>query len=367
VTTCPVPPDLACWEEVFRDVLEHQPRDARVLLLSAGFGDGHNRAALALRKLLQTLRSGVEVRFVDLLIPRDGRGLGSKEACRYYAVLRRCPRAYHLGYRALARLPTALPLLARQYRERVAGEADPFQPDVIAATHVFCAWGAQRYFGGRKDVRTVGIVTDWLDDAYWNRTRLSRYLVATGALKARLVRAGIPEDHVHVTGLPVDPELFHPKPKALARAALGLDRARFTVLVLGGGLGLGGAREAAAALAHSDLAVQVVVVAGRNEELRSKAEVLKLSSRVPLTVVGFTERMADYLAAADLVVTKPGGMTVAECLAARVPIAFFGHPLPGPETLNETYCLEQGLAVKLIDAQSLREWVARSLSLPADR
>jgi processive 1,2-diacylglycerol beta-glucosyltransferase len=133
------------------------------------------------------------------------------------------------------------------------------------------------------------------------------------------------------------------------------------VLVLGGGAGFGRVRAAVVALAQADLPIQLVAIAGRNEHLRSRLEVLKLTARVPLHVVGFTDRMHHYLSAADLAVTKPGGMTAAECLAKGLPMVLLGRPLPGPETLNQEYLTGSGAARAVASPGHLpdliRSWV----------
>jgi processive 1,2-diacylglycerol beta-glucosyltransferase len=359
-TANPCGPSLGHWEGTFRKVVPSGAQ--RVLVATAGFGDGHNRAAEAVKHLLGVLRPELEVRVVDVLGSGDANA-GSRPCSqqeRYYTFLRTCPRAYHLAYRALSRVPGVLSALAAPYKASLQREADDLRPDVVIATHVFCARAAERLRRGHPGVSVAGVVTDWLDDAYWNRTRLDEYWVASEALRTRLVGSGIPEDRIAVTGIPVDPAFYGTASKAEARAALGLAPNRFTVLVLGGGLGLSPVREAARALARNDLPIQVVVVAGRNEVLRSKIELLKLSSRVPLFAVGFTERMPEYMSAADLAVTKPGGVTAAECLAKGLSMAFLGKPLPGPETLNEAYLLGQELAVKLSNERELVEWVVRS-------
>jgi processive 1,2-diacylglycerol beta-glucosyltransferase len=278
----------------------------------------------------------------------------------YYTLLRVSPRLYQASYRALGRWQWPLERLSRSLRGWVRAKVLEFHPDLVLATHVFPALAAQGLCraGG---FRTAGLITDLVDDAYWNRTRLDHYLVATSVLQDRLRAAGIPLASLHVTGLPVDPVFYERTPPEEARSRLGLDPRRFTVLVLGGGAGFGPVRAAVVALVKAGLPIQVVAVAGRNPELRSQLEMLKLTTSVPLHVVGFTDRMHHYLDAADVAVTKPGGMTAAECLAKGLPMVFLGRPLPGPETLNQDYLTGCGAAQAVASPVHLpglvRTWV----------
>jgi processive 1,2-diacylglycerol beta-glucosyltransferase len=352
---------LPAWDASLAWLLP--PGAERVLLATLGFGDGHNRAAQALAALCRRLRPEVETRVADALEASPS-GPWQRRRAAYYAALRSCPRAYHAAYAFLARWRWPLDRLARSLEPWLQDQVRTFRPQIVVSTHVFCARAAERTSEGVA-FRTAGVVTDLLDDAYWNLTRLDRYLVATPELADRLARAGLPRDAVRVTGLPVDPAFHEPLPREEARRRLGLDPGLFTVLSLGGGAGFGALGEAAGVLAQADLPIQIVAVAGRNEALRSRLELQTLTARAPLHVVGFTDRMPEYLAAADLVVTKPGGMTVAECLARAVPMVLLGRPLPGPETLNYRWLVETGKARTAADARALLELIGTEPMGPA--
>lgn len=346
-------PSRAHWEEILGPLLTREP--SRVLVVSAGFGEGHNRAAWALERMLATLHPDVSVRVVDAL--SHGARTVQRQRNLYYAALRFCPALYARSYRLLSDLPGTLPRLSAPYRRELRAPINEFRPTIVLATHVFCAHAAQQLLSSRA-VPVVGVLTDWVDDAYWNRTALDRYLVASGPLVQRLTAAGIDREKVVCSGIPVAPGFYRHQDKTRARETVGLAGDRYTVLLLGGGLGLGPVRDTAWALTRSDLGHQVIVGTGRNDELRSRIELLKLSAKVPLVAVPFTNRLDDYMRASDVVVTKPGGVTVAECLAQELPLVLLGKALPGPETLNETHLLDSGLAAKPSDLTALVRWVS---------
>lgn|GEM_PF-155492 len=177
----------------------------------------------------------------------------------------------------------------------------------------------------------VAVLTDYGVHDLWVRAGLDHYCVASADMAASLRAAGIDEARISVTGIPLMAGFYHPPSRAAAREALGLDLARPVVLVLGGGMGLG-VEAAAAQLAAGGVDAQWLVVTGRNraefERLRALA-----ATAGNLEVHGWTERMPCFMRAADVVVGKPGGLTVAEAMACGRPLVAT-HCLRGQEGFN---------------------------------
>jgi processive 1,2-diacylglycerol beta-glucosyltransferase len=351
---------LATWDRTFAAILPDGTRPRRVLLATLGFGEGHNRAAYALREILKAIRPGWETTLVDPVVD-DSSGRWRRWRDRYYRTISRYPHGYQRVYGLLASGPwVEFPIarsLARWFRPRL----EQWVPDLAVCTHVFCAWGFARA-SGPTGLPVAGMITDLVDDAYWNRTRLDGYLVGTDCLRRRLSAHGIADERIHVTGLPVDPAFFTPVEHHAARRRLGLAEERFTVLILGGGAGLGPVRDCTQHLAQSALPIQILVGTGRNAGLQQTVEEIASRSPVPVTAFPFTPRIHEYLDAADVVVTKPGGMTVGECLAKRVPIILVGEPLPGSEFQNAGYLEDAGLAARVEDAPALVDHVRTLVS-----
>ena len=206
----------------------------------------------------------------------------------------------------------------RDFARRAAQELAANPPDLVVVNHGWLMTAftlAQRRFG--LDVPVITFETSTLNaNALWAEPEAERVIVASPESKRRLARFGVPESRIDIVGYPVRQSFLRAPPRREARAELGLED-QFTCLVSLGGEGVGGAPERVtrALLKLDD--VQVVVVAGRNEELRRR---LAAFGHPRLTVVGFVEEMASYLAASDVVLGKTGPATVFETIAVGRPL-----------------------------------------------
>jgi processive 1,2-diacylglycerol beta-glucosyltransferase len=170
------------------------------------------------------------------------------------------------------------------------------------------------------------------------------HCVATEETKARLVARGVPAERVAVTGIPVGAAFSAAAPdKAAIRRRFGLRDDLPTILILSGGFGMGPVGEILASLDKTDREFQTVVVVGRNLHLRR--ELGCQDRRHPTHVLGFVTNMHKWMSVADLIVTKPGGLTSSEALALGKPL-FILNPMPGQEMANSDFLLEKGAAAK---------------------
>jgi processive 1,2-diacylglycerol beta-glucosyltransferase len=176
------------------------------------------------------------------------------------------------------------------------------------------------------------------------------YCVAAEETRARLVARGAATGNVVATGIPIAAK-FLSKPDARAvRKNYGLRDDQPVLLVLGGGFGMGPVAEVMAELDKVPGQFQTLVVTGHNEELRRK--LATQTRRHPTHVLGFSTNMHELMAVADLIITKPGGLTTSEALALGKPL-FILNPIPGQEAANSDFLLERGAAVKVNRVEDL--------------
>ena len=170
---------------------------------------------------------------------------------------------------------------------------------------------------------------------------------------------GVPRDRVVVTGIPVGPEFTVPADRAAARLALGLSP-RLPVLLFmdGSGGGFGRLEDATRKVLEMEEPLQALVVTGREERLEARLRGLADGRESRVKVFGFVDNVRQLMAAADFLVTKAGGLTLGEALAAELPVISFGS-LPGQEARNERFAAMAGVAlVARSDAQLHRVIVA---------
>ncbi len=238
------------------------------------------------------------------------------------------------------------------------------RPDVVVCTHAFPTGAMAEYKRMFDDAPpVVGIVTDFAVHAFWMHDNIDGYCVATAAMRDTMVARGIASERVLVSGIPVDPRFARPdEPAAALRERLGLPRDRQIVLMMGGGLGIGPLEQMLRSLEDVSAPIAVVVIAGRNVRVEQRVLAAAESIRYPVRVLRFVDNVYDYMHVADAFVTKPGGLSTAEALAAEVPMILC-KPLPGQEERNVRVLTEWGAALR---ARTLAELPAALTSLLTD-
>jgi processive 1,2-diacylglycerol beta-glucosyltransferase len=325
----------------------------RVLLLSASSGAGHVRAAQALEKAFSA-RGGCVVEHIDAM--RYVSKLFQRVYDKIYiAMVRRAPELMGLVYDRMdqpwnhPRRRLAMDRLNTQPMIRMLKR---MQPDLCVATHFLpaeiIAWLiAKRNLRARNAI----VVTDYDVHALWLCRTVDRYYLALEESAEYMARIGVTRDSLRVTGIPVDPIFANAIDRAAARNHFGLDPGTTTVLVAAGGEGIGPIEQLVRGLLAMQRAWQIVAIAGKSDKTRRRLEDLswqsgKLSGGAPrLRAVGFTTEIDHYMAAADLLVGKAGGLTTSEALARALPMALI-EPIPGQEERNADHLLEAGAAIR---------------------
>ena len=324
----------------------------RVLIGTVTAGAGHLQAAAALEEAWRAWRPLDKVRRLDVL-DFTSRLYRKAYAEGYLKLVAHAPELWGAMFRRsddparLARANRVRAALGRLNAPKFVTAVRAFAPQIVVATH-FIPLEILESLRLNKRLHpwplVATVITDFEAHALWLIPCVDLYCVAAEHTQARLLARGVPPERIAVTGIPVAAKFRQPPARAATRKLLGLRDDLPVLLVLGGGFGLGPVRDTVAALNRLAARVQVVVVCGRNETLRR--ELAGLERKQPLHLLGFVSNMPDWMAAADLVVTKPGGLTSSEALAAGRPLVIV-HPIPGQEEANSYFLLEHGAAIKV--------------------
>lgn len=221
------------------------------------------------------------------------------------------------------------------------------RPDVVVCTHAFPSGAMAEYKRMYADAPpTIGIVTDFAVHAFWIHANVDGYCVATDAMRDIMVARGVQRSRIDVCGIPVNPK-FAPagEPVRELRERLGLPVDRAVALVMGGGLGFGPMERMLRAMQDVRTPLAAVVVAGRDQRVEARILAAAQSVSYPVRVLRFVDNVYDYMHAADVLVTKPGGLSTAEALAAQIPMVLC-KPLPGQEERNVRVLTDWGAAVR---------------------
>lgn len=326
----------------------------RILIPTVTAGAGHLQAAAALEEAWRALRPADEVRRVDVLdyTPRWYRKIYVKG---YLKLIEHAPDLYAMVFKKtdnVERIKELTKFRRRSSRIMAAKfvkELIAFAPDVIVAPHylpleILGGVLSKRRYRAKIDPYMVCVVTDFEAHALWMEPCVNLYCVAAPATAARMIARGASNDGVEVTGIPIAAKFSARVDADAVRKQFGFQRDVPTLLVLSGGFGMGPVTEILAELDKISRALQVVVVCGKNEKLRQ--QITRALTRHVMQVLGFATNMHELMAASDLILTKPGGMTTSEALAMGKPLLIL-NPIPGQEAANSDFLLEQGAAVKV--------------------
>src|SRR2546428_4886917 len=222
----------------------------------------------------------------------------------------------------------------RRGARRLAPLLDSLRPDAVVTVHATPATAMSALVAeGRRTPPHTSVVTDFVAHSQWIARHIDCYCVAADEVKHEFIARGIPAQRIVVTGMPVRAEFAEPVDPAAVRAALGLgDRAPVVLAMAGSQGSFGRLPDVARALDALEWPLQGLLVAGHDKGLRRRLERLTDGTRV--RTVGYVDDVPRLMAAADLLVTKAGGLTLAQALAAGRP----GPPhrfLPGPEPRNQ--------------------------------
>lgn len=331
----------------------------RVLILSASVGAGHLRAAQGVELALRHLAPNAIVENIDVL-QLTNTTFRRLYGTAYLDLVNRAPHVLGYFYDVMDRPPSSqrksdrLRLLVEKLNLRPLVKFLQHKPrDLIINTHFL---PAEIIASLRRrhavSVPHFTVTTDFETHRLWVNQPCDRYFTATGEGAAYLAHWGVPEADIRVTGIPLHPAFNRPHDRVECLKRQGLVGDRPILLQMAGGFGVGPIAELFQAVLSVKTPLEIVVVAGRNDALRVQLELLQTPEHHRVKIIGFTAEIDELMAVADVVMTKPGGLTTSEALASGAAIAIV-NPIPGQESRNSDFLLENGAAIKINNVGTL--------------
>lgn len=339
----------------------------RVLLLTASFGSGHNQAAYAVQEALRERDAQVEViDYVGLLNP----ALRSFAKFSLIQGVQKAPSLYGLFYKSMSKIEpdSALQRYVNHLGiERMEDYIRYYRPDVVASTFPtpMGVVGELRRTGG-IDLPNVAIVTDYTAHRQWYHDHADHYFVATNEVKRDLVSYGVSPDAIDVAGIPLRRKFSSENVRQLLAnreqlaREMGFSQSSPIVLLMGGGSGI----LADASVWESfipDSGMQYIIICGQNRRMQRRFAALQ-NDRVK--VFGFTSEIDRLMAVADVIVTKPGGLTLTESMTMQLPMVLY-RPIPGQEEANAAFAARAGVAVSVRTAREAQQFLLNAREDPS--
>jgi len=326
----------------------------RILVMSAAVGAGHLRAAQAVELALRQVAPQADVQNIDILELTNAafRRVYGKA---YLDLVNRAPHV--LGYMYDMLDKPSRSGKNRRDRFRLAFEKlnlsrfvdllSEQRPDLVINTHFLPAEIiANLRNAGKCASPQVTVTTDFETHRLWVNQPCEHYFTATEEGAVGLAACGVPRDTITATGIPIHPVFSQAKDRGelLTRHALTGDRP--IVLQLAGGFGVGPIARIYQSLLDVLCPVDIVVVTGRNAKAKEQLAAMGPPSRHRVQILGFTDQMDELMALAGVVVSKPGGLTTSETLSRGAAMVIV-DPIPGQESRNSDFLLENGAAIKV--------------------
>jgi processive 1,2-diacylglycerol beta-glucosyltransferase len=340
----------------------------RILVVYATAGIGHKKAAIAVKKALdETAPKDIEVTLIDALDYTNAFFKWSYLKA-YLLMVNKLPTFWGLSYYITDNFFVNLVVSKirnisnRMNSKKFAAYLFETNPNVIISTHFFASEVISEIKkSGSLSSRLITVVTDYRLHAWWIVPRTDTYVVAGKEAKDDLVKWGIEADRVKVMGIPVEPVFSRKLDRQAMITKLHLKSGFFTVLVIGGGFGVGPIEDIIKEADKIREPIQVIAVCGHNEELAAKLNTAKPGLKTHLEVLGFIDNVYEYMEVSDILISKSGGITVSESLAKEIPMIIIA-PILGQETRNAEFLLNNGAAFKINKTEELRPLLEEMIS-----
>ena len=340
----------------------------KILVIHATAGAGHKKAAEAVFNGLQA-RAGVESRLVDAL-EYTKPFFKRTYAPVYTFLVTRLPLAWGFFFGFLD-IPWMLPLVQSVRRLYNGFNAAPLQEfliqeqfDAVVSTHFLsaevCAYLKRE---GKIKSRVICVVTDFDVHRIWVNKGIDVYTAACEYTRNKLIALGVPPEAVFTTGIPTDSKFSLQHDNSALKKKLDLREGVFTILIATGSFGMGPIEELIELLKN----YQLMIVCGHNRDLYER---LKPLDDKNVHIMGLVDNMDELMAVADVMVTKPGGLSISEALVRKLPMLFFSA-IPGQEINNikvlNTYNVSSGQNTLPEIARTIQEWNSNPEELDALR
>lgn len=333
-----------------------------ILILSGQYGDGHHQAAVAIKKMILKMYPHYNVQIKDpqqLTHPR----IDHLSKQLYLFGVKRFPNIYHYLYQKTKEPNSASPFFKGMTRlglKRLAQWITEIDPAVIICTcPLSCGMAALLKKYRLIHVPVAAVITDYSVHNYWMHPQIDHYLVGSQEVKEGMLKYGIENHQISVTGVPTDMKFAQVFDKEKLKKKYGLQTDMPTVLISGGGQGIiGNGASILDTLEQMDVRLQIICICGHNQGLYQRMIKGKQNSKHLVHIKGYVNNMEELMAVSDIMVTKAGGLTISEALTMSLPLLIY-RSIGGQESDNSKYLLKSRTALAAADEQELIEGLSR--------
>lgn len=321
----------------------------RIILMYISEVSGHHSATLAIEKALKILQPDVEILNINAFNYTNP--ISEKVVNRLYmAVIKRTPQIWDYLYdnpAVVKKVENIKNNIHKFNSPKLKNLFDKFKPDAVVCTQAFpCGMVADFRKTYNSEISLVAVLTDYIPHSYWIYDTVNYYITPSQEVSRRLIKKGVPADKIKPLGIPFDPKFNEDVSKSEVIRKLDLNQSLPTLLIMGGGQGLGPIKTIVRSLEKAGKNFQELIVAGTNKKLYKslKRRIKKYKKKILL--FEYVDNINELMSISNIIITKPGGVTTSEALAKRIPMIIV-KPIPGQEESNTAYLTKEGAAIKL--------------------
>lgn len=332
----------------------------KILIFSASTGGGHKRAAAALESKIKSVSPETEVHVVDAM-EAIGRVYNKTVCGGYHFMATKIPKVYGVCYKVTDRktlMYRAVMKSNTMMSKKLLEILNRYSPDIVIICHPFVTTMISKLRKeGKTDVKAISLVTDYAAHRTYIVPNIEAYVLAEPQMAQKLIEEyGVDESIIHPLGIPIFDRFTEPFDREEICRREGLSPNRPTVLLMAGSFGVTSVLDFYKSLVKIKGDMQFIVITGNNKKLYESLQktIRELNSGDCTKLLYFVDNVEDYMHISDLIVTKPGGLTVTESLACKLPLAIYSA-FPGQERDNADFLVETGAAVKLDKADGAKQ------------
>lgn len=327
---------------------------------------GHHSATLAIEKAIKMLSPGTEI--LNINIFNYTNPISEKIVNRIYmSVIKRTPKIWDYLYdnpKVVKKIEKIKETVHKFNSPKLKNLFDKFNPDAILCTQAFpCGMVADYKKTYNSKIPLVAVLTDYVPHSYWLYDTVDYYITPSDDVSYRLMKKGVVPEKIKSLGIPFDPGFndSHDLDKLFNK--LRLNPLLPSILIMGGGQGLGPIKTIIKSLGKISTPIQEIIVTGTNKKLYNslKRKVKKYKHKILL--FGYAHNINELMSISNIIISKPGGVTTAEALAKNLPMIIV-KPIPGQEANNTAYLTEKEAAIKIDDPKETNFVIENLLKHP---
>lgn len=335
-----------------------------ILVVTASMGSGHNKAANAVAEAIKRKYPVNKINVIDFMSTETAY-FNSLVKDIYLKMLDHTPSVYEFFYKFTSdstKGSTIQSVFAHAMKKDMRELIKKYEADMVICTHPFpCAAASYLKQTGEINIPLITVMTDFCVHQFWLYKNIDIYFTANDLLKKEMVNQGLLEERIFVTGIPVGYNFRVDYNRDDLLAKFKLEKDKPVALIMGGGLGLGGVRNALCQLERLKKDIQILVITGANVALWSEMNEYAQHSKHKIFVWGYSHNIQEFMSVATFLISKPGALTISEALTRELPMILH-DPIPGPEVDNAKFVSDNGAAIWVKHQDTLDAVVREVLS-----